>query len=64
MYFRFSAETFSRTSSHICGIYVVVINRFYDCEIAHPRVACKICSSFLSVRHYEISILQDITIVQ
>ena len=46
MYFRSSAETVSRTSSHICAIYVVVINRFYDCVIADPRVPCKTCNSF------------------
>ena len=48
MYFRFRAEMFRRISSHICGIYVWVINRYYDCDIAHPRVPCKICSSFFS----------------
>ena len=48
MYVRFHAEMFSRTSSHICGTYVWVINMYYDCGIAHPRVPCKICNSFFS----------------
>ena len=26
--------------------YMPVINRYYDCDIAHPKVPCKICCSF------------------
>ena len=46
MYFRFHAEMLNRTSSYTCGIYVVIINRYYDCEVPHLGVPCKICSSF------------------
>ena len=36
---------------YICSICVVVMNRFYNCEITHEKIQCKICSSFLSGRY-------------
>ena len=47
IYLRFSAEIFNKISSHICCIYVAVINRYYDCDITYKQIAYQICNIFV-----------------